>query len=246
MANPKADTSSWLDDWTSAIKTGKVKKTKAKKTKAPTAAAIAKHKRKIKAETDKMITAVAKKAVKEVLGDIPPWEDAPAAAPKKAKKEKPEKMGRKAKADDIKMKVARYYAKKGWGVNLELGVRKRGKLRADVFALAFKGYAVIVEVKSCVADFMTDFKAKGYLPYCNQFYFAFNHETWAKLKDKVDFPPSVGVILVDHSLNSIKFEKKSKRRELDSDTLLELALRAAYRGAQFRSLDDIKSGGRFK
>ncbi|MNK98476.1 hypothetical protein D3C87_1188380 [compost metagenome] len=226
----KADTSSWFDDWSSVIKNGSLDRIEKKAKKKKKAQSVAK---------------AVKGVMKAASKDVPPWEDIEEVKPK-AKKAKSDKMGRKEVADDIKMKVARYYAKKGWGVNFELGVRKKGKLRADVFALAFKGYAVIVEVKSCVADFMTDYKAKGYLKYCNQFYFAFNHATWEKLKDKVDFPPSVGVILIDHKLNTIKFEKKSKRRELDPDTLLELALRAAYRGAQFRSLDDIKSGGRFK
>jgi hypothetical protein len=232
------NSSDWLQDYEAA-------KTSKKKTKKPS---------KISAEeasaAKSRAAAYAKKLAKKVLKDLPPpWEDSfeeLELTKKSPKKEKPEKMNRKAMADDIKMKVARYYAKKGWGVNFELGVRKRGKLRADVFALAFKGYAVIVEVKSCVADFMADYKAKGYLDYCNQFYFAFNVQTWKKLKDKVDFPPSVGVILIDHDKLSLKFEKKSKRRELDKDVLLELALRAAYRGAEFRSLTDIKNGGRFK
>lgn len=152
--------------------------------------------------------------------------------------------GRKQVADSLKLGVARYYAKKGWGVNFELGVSPRGQLRADIFCMAFKGYAVIVEVKSCVADFRTDSKWEGYLPFCNQFYFAFDAPTWAKLKAKgVEFGPEVGVIAIDLDANVMKFVKRSKKRDLDPATLLSLALRAAYRGARYRSLADIKAGG---
>lgn len=151
---------------------------------------------------------------------------------------------RKQNADAIKMSVARYYAKKGWGVNFELGVSSRGQLRADVFCMAFKGYVVIVEVKSCVADFRTDSKWEGYLPFCNQFYFAFDSDTWAKLLKKgVEFGPEVGVIVIEAGKTSVKFAKRSKKRDLPADTLLNLALRAAYRGARYRSLTDIRDGG---
>lgn len=151
---------------------------------------------------------------------------------------------RKQTADSLKLGVARYYAKKGWGVNFELGVSARGQLRADVFCMSFKGYIVIIEVKSCLADFRTDSKWEGYLPFCNQFYFAFDTLTWEKLQKKgVEFGPEVGVIVIDLEANVMTFAKRSKKRELPTDTLLTLALRCAYRGAKYRSLSDIRAGG---
>lgn len=153
---------------------------------------------------------------------------------------------RKAVADAIKLRVARYYAKKGHGVNFELAVSQWGKLRADVFVMSFKGHVTIIEVKSCRADFRTDTKWKGYLPFCNQFYFAFDQKTWDSLKDTWEHGPEVGVIVIgqiENPLASLTFARKSRKRDLSFDTLLTLALRAAYRGAKYRSLADIKAGG---
>jgi hypothetical protein len=44
--------------------------------------------------------------------------------------------------------------------------------RADVMAMGPKGEIVIVEVKSCLADFQTDQKWPEYAPFCDRFYFA--------------------------------------------------------------------------
>jgi hypothetical protein len=44
--------------------------------------------------------------------------------------------------------------------------------RADVCGVNAKGQIVIVEVKSCVADFAADFKWTDYEDFCDLFYFA--------------------------------------------------------------------------
>lgn len=44
--------------------------------------------------------------------------------------------------------------------------------RVDVIALNGGGETLIVEVKSCAADFRADRKWMEYLPYCDLFYFA--------------------------------------------------------------------------
>lgn len=44
--------------------------------------------------------------------------------------------------------------------------------RVDVIALGSGGETLIVEIKSCVADFRADRKWMEYLPYCDLFYFA--------------------------------------------------------------------------
>jgi hypothetical protein len=45
-------------------------------------------------------------------------------------------------------------------------------LRVDVIALAPDGGVVIVECKSGLPDFRADTKWRGYLPWCDRFYFA--------------------------------------------------------------------------
>lgn len=44
--------------------------------------------------------------------------------------------------------------------------------RADVAAVSDRGEIVMVEVKSCRADFEADGKWPEYLPYCDRFFFA--------------------------------------------------------------------------
>ncbi|HVO13939.1 MAG TPA: MmcB family DNA repair protein [Alphaproteobacteria bacterium] len=44
--------------------------------------------------------------------------------------------------------------------------------RADVIGLDRDGRFVIVEVKSCAADFLSDGKWEDYLEYCDRYYFA--------------------------------------------------------------------------
>jgi len=44
--------------------------------------------------------------------------------------------------------------------------------RADVIGLDRDGRFVIVEVKSCPADFLSDAKWEDYLPFCDRYYFA--------------------------------------------------------------------------
>lgn len=44
--------------------------------------------------------------------------------------------------------------------------------RVDIIAMDGGGETLIVEVKSCVADFRADRKWTEYLPYCDLFYFA--------------------------------------------------------------------------
>jgi hypothetical protein len=44
--------------------------------------------------------------------------------------------------------------------------------RADVVGLDRDGRFVIVEVKSCAADFLSDGKWQDYLPFCDRYYFA--------------------------------------------------------------------------
>jgi hypothetical protein len=51
-------------------------------------------------------------------------------------------------------------------------VRLAGGRRADVMALSARGEIWIVEVKSCLGDFLSDRKWPDYAPFCDHFYFA--------------------------------------------------------------------------
>lgn len=66
--------------------------------------------------------------------------------------------------------VCRALAERGFASLTEF-VPHRG-LRADVMALGPKGEVWIVEVKSSLADFRSDFKWMGYLDWCDRFFFA--------------------------------------------------------------------------
>ncbi len=154
---------------------------------------------------------------------------------------------RKEVADDIKLKVARYFAKKKWAVHFELAIMPWGKRRTDVIAMAFNGYTVIVEVKSSPSDFRSDYKFRDYIDFCNQFYIAVNKKTYLKIKDELhSLGPDVGIMVIDHEKVELKIQKKCKVQDMDEETQLIILRRFAYRGAHFRSLRDIQRGGRLK
>lgn len=64
--------------------------------------------------------------------------------------------------------------------------------RADVAALGPKGEIVLVEVKSCAADYTVDAKWPDYLDYADAFYFAVAEEFPLPL-----LPPEPGLIVAD-------------------------------------------------
>ena len=148
------------------------------------------------------------------------------------------KLTRKEVANVLKKAVARRFIKQRYGVNFELGINKWGKRRADVVALSVQGKITIVEVKSCVQDFVTDSKCDQYLPYANQLYFAFTGSTWEKLKDRVEFPPEVGVMTY-RKTEGLKVVKSSKKREIETKNLISIALRLGYRGSKYKDLKDL-------
>ena len=64
--------------------------------------------------------------------------------------------------------------------------------RADIVALAADGTLIIVEIKSCVADFRADRKWRDYAAHCDRLYFAISEATPAEI-----MPPEAGLILAD-------------------------------------------------
>ncbi|MGE0054284.1 MAG: MmcB family DNA repair protein [Hyphomicrobium sp.] len=64
--------------------------------------------------------------------------------------------------------------------------------RADVMALGPKGDCWIVEIKSSIADFRSDFKWPEYRDYCDRLFFAVAPEFPNEI-----LPPDTGLILAD-------------------------------------------------
>ena len=65
-------------------------------------------------------------------------------------------------------------------------------MRLDVIALDASGAVIVVECKSCLADFRSDAKWRGYLDWCDDFYFAVDA---AFPLDAL--PPEEGVVIAD-------------------------------------------------
>lgn len=86
--------------------------------------------------------------------------------------------------------VARHLASLGW-VSVEELVPSRG-LRVDVMALGPKGEIWVVECKSSRADFTSDHKWQGYLPWCDRFFWAVDAAFPVDL-----LPADTGLILAD-------------------------------------------------
>lgn len=137
----------------------------------------------------------------------------------------------------IKQAVRNYYTRKKRAVNEELVLKKRPRLRADLYITAFNWYTVIAEVKSCPADFRADNKTgkwRGYLDYCNQFYWAVTQSTYTKIKD--DIEPGCGVLIVDVDKLTVKVKKKAKRSSYDLHADKDLAIRILFRNADHTRL----------
>jgi hypothetical protein len=78
----------------------------------------------------------------------------------------------------------------GYSTVTELGLSD-GR-RADIVALAGDGTILIVEVKSCVADFRADRKWRDYAAHCDRLYFAISDATPTAV-----MPEEAGLILAD-------------------------------------------------
>ena len=86
--------------------------------------------------------------------------------------------------------VCRHLASFGFAC-LEEHAPARG-LRVDVMALGPKGEIWIIECKSSRADFTSDFKWKGYLPWCDRYFWAVDPDFPTEL-----LPHQTGLILAD-------------------------------------------------
>ncbi|WP_333834101.1 MmcB family DNA repair protein [Rubrimonas sp.] len=98
-------------------------------------------------------------------------------------------------------------------------------LRVDVLALARDGAVIAVECKSCLADFRADAKWRGYLDWCDAFYFAVDASF------PVEFlPPDEGVMIADAWGGEIL--RPAAPRRLAAARRRALALRVARTAAE--------------
>lgn len=86
--------------------------------------------------------------------------------------------------------VCRHLLTRGFAV-IEEFVPERG-LRVDVMALGPKGELWVIECKSGRADFMSDAKWQGYLPWCDHFFWAVDQDFPTDL-----LPEGTGLIIAD-------------------------------------------------
>ena len=73
-------------------------------------------------------------------------------------------------AEDITRGVCRYLCTLGYSPLTEF--KLTSNRRVDVMGLNSKGFFIVIEVKSSVADFRSDDKWRDYLPFADQMYFA--------------------------------------------------------------------------
>lgn len=136
------------------------------------------------------------------------------------------KVPRRELADAIKNAVGRTYRKRKFAVSYELQLNSRREakvLRADVFTMTAKKEVVIVEVKTCRADYKADKKLLGYLGYCNKLYIACPDALAQELKTEVD--KRIGLI----SYPSMSIIKPARAQMLDPEVLDKLLIRLVFR-----------------
>jgi hypothetical protein len=96
--------------------------------------------------------------------------------------------------------------------------------RADIVGVSGDGTILIVEVKSCVADFRADRKWRDYAAHCDKLYFAISDTTPAEI-----MPEEAGLILADRFGAAIL--REAERRPLPPATRRAMLLRFACAAA---------------
>jgi hypothetical protein len=123
--------------------------------------------------------------------------------------------------------VMRLFADLGYAALQEFPLR--AKRRADIVALNDAGEFVIVEIKSCRADFRADQKWPEYLDFCDRFFFAVAPDFPREI-----LPPDRGLIIADRHGGAILRESQAiplngNRRRAQT---LQLAMTASQRLAR--------------
>ncbi len=135
-------------------------------------------------------------------------------------------------AEALKKASAMMFFKYGYSMTYELGLKRRGRRRADVIGCKLSGDLVLVEVKSSVADFRADSKWTEYLEFADRVYLAFTKEVARKIQAKPELkdriPKRVGILVLGTD-GYMKTAKPARRKTVDPDTRLSILARLAWR-----------------
>lgn len=142
-------------------------------------------------------------------------------------------MNRKEVANTLKLASAQMFFRYRYSLSYELAVLPWGKRRADVIGCKLNGDLVVIEVKSCVADFRTDSKWTEYFPFCDRFYLAFTEKTAKKISSNSELlgriPKRVGILVLDEKSGYMRTIKPAKRVLVEPETRLKILARMAWR-----------------
>lgn len=135
-------------------------------------------------------------------------------------------------AEGLKKATSSYFLHKGYSCFYELGLLRRGRLRADVLCMNLKTDIVLIEVKSSVSDFTTDKKWDKYLQYCNRMYFAFTPDVASSLGAKLDAVKQygIGILVLDANTGYLRATVGAKYRPMPGSVKKVLVTRMAWRG----------------
>ena len=111
------------------------------------------------------------------------------------------KADRRSVAQTLTRMAVTYLTHQRFSVYVELGLAKWGSLRADVIGVKMSGELVIIEVKSCRQDFVTDKKYHRYLEYADRVYMLWPQDYGLPLADRVGLllPTDRGYLRVERS-----------------------------------------------
>lgn len=132
-----------------------------------------------------------------------------------------------------------YWIRKGYSCHKEIGVVKRGRLRADLLCLNMRQEIVVVEVKSCWQDFTSDSKWHLYPDYCNKMYFIVTQELWESKADQLKAslkPHGIGLLVWEGSRTSSGTSVKinAKKRTVDPSKVNYMLTKMSWRGGIFK------------
>ena len=157
-----------------------------------------------------------------------------------------------------------YFAYKAYAVVREctlplVRIQKNGKpaisrydrVRADLIAINHRHQTVIVETKSCPADFRSDAKWESYLPLCNKFYFAAEPKTAEYIRAALieRKTQGIGVIVVEtidrqEILKNVRFIRPARTHECLLEPV-EILWHMAVRGSGFVFPGRLQCGNSF-
>jgi hypothetical protein len=140
----------------------------------------------------------------------------------------------------ITYRVRDYLKEHGYSVYIELGVETMGSRRADVLALNHEPDLLLVEVKSCAADWRSDNKWRDYIDSCNRLYLAvtdkFYRSKVGKEATETMREAGCGVMVINKDAGTLKVKVKAIRREMEPNHLKFVLVKMAFRGGNHVAL----------